>query len=70
MESMHQQSAPGYFFVDHFYQFLNDTVLSRMSEKNVEQTKFDIAAGLQQWTEDTVKSLIGEALSKYNSKNL
>ena len=70
IESMHRQSAPGYFFVDHFYKFLNETMFNHMSEKNIEQLKFDIAAGLQQWTEDTIKSLIGEALSKYDSKNL
>ena len=39
IERMHGQSAPGYFFVDHFYQFLNDTMLSRMSDKNIEQVK-------------------------------
>ena len=70
MESMHGQSAPGYFFVDHFYKFLNETVLAGMDEKEVEQTKFDIAAGLQQWTEDTLKSVVGGALKQYDTKNL
>ncbi len=70
MESMHGQSAPGYFFVDHFYKFLNETVLVGMDEKEVEQTKFDIAAGLQQWTEDTLKSVVGGALKRYDTKNL
>ena len=28
------------------------------TEKEVEQTKFDIAAGLQQWTEDVMKELV------------
>ena len=67
---MHGQSAPGYFFVDHFYKFLNETILVGMDEKEVEQTKFDIAAGLQQWTEDTLQSVVGNALKEYDSKNL
>ena len=70
IENAHSQSAPGYFFVDHFYKFLNETVLNGMDDKYIEQTKFDIAAGLQQWTEDTIKTIIGEALTKYKSKNI
>jgi len=63
-------AAPGYFFVDFLYKFLEDAVLSRMSEKDVEQTKFDIAAALQSWTEDYVKELVRFGLSKYKSENL
>ena len=70
MEAQHGQSAPGYFFVDHLYKFLDETILSSMGEKDVEQLKFDIAAGLQQWTEDTIKLLIQAGLDKYSSKNL
>tara|TARA_R100001082_G_scaffold102365_1_gene72404 strand:- start:344 stop:1417 length:1074 start_codon:yes stop_codon:yes gene_type:complete len=70
IENSHGQSAPGYFFVDHFYKFLNETVLNGIDEKEVEQTKFDIAAGLQQWTEDVIKVLVKEGLSKHLSHNL
>ena len=70
MEKQHGKSAPGYFFVDHLYKFLDETTLSGMGDKEVEQLKFDIAAGLQQWTEDTMKDLVQTGLDKYNSKNL
>jgi carbamoyltransferase len=70
MESSHGQSAPGYFFIDYFYPFLNETMFKNMEEKEVEQLKFDIAAGLQQWTEDMMRVIIKEGLDKYNSKNL
>ena len=70
IENSHGQTAPGYFFVDHFYKFLNETVLNGMDEKEVEQTKFDIAASLQQWTEDIIKILVKEGLSKHLSQNL
>ena len=43
IENSHGQTA-SYFFVDHFYKFLNETVLNGMDEKEVEQTKFDINA--------------------------
>ena len=70
MEKQHGKSAPGYFFVDHLYKFLDETTLSGMGDKEVEQLKFDIAAGLQQWTEDTMKDLVRTGLNQYNSKNL
>ena len=70
MENQHKQSAPGYFFVDHLYKFLNETTLSGMAEKDIEQLKFDIAAGLQQWTEDKIKEIVFSGLDKYPSKNL
>ena len=70
MENQHKQSAPGYFFVDIFYKFLNETTLSNMDENKVEALKFDMAAGLQQWTEDAMKELVKMGLEKYSSKNI
>ena len=71
MEKKHGQAAPGYFFVDHLYPFLKETILNEpLSENKIEQYKFDIAAGLQQWTEDVMKELVQLGLNKYKSKNI
>tara|TARA_B100000902_G_C27321075_1_gene924510 strand:- start:3847 stop:5448 length:1602 start_codon:yes stop_codon:yes gene_type:complete len=71
IEKQHGRSAPGYFFVDHLYPFLKETMFNKpLSENKIEQYKFDIAAGLQQWTEDTMKELVQMGLNKYSSKNI
>ena len=70
VENQHQESAPGYAFSDVFYPFMEETIFPKMEEKDIEQLKFDIAASLQQWTEDLFKELVKLGLSKYESKNI
>ncbi len=40
------------------------------TEKDDDQARHDVAAALQQWTEDLVKYIISDSLKKYTSKNL